>query len=309
MKRLTLTVTVLTAGVLGLGACGGGDSNPLESGSSSSSSSSGGSGSESLTVGSADFSESVVLAEVYAGALRGDGIDASTNTNIGSREIYLKALEDGSIDLIPEYTGALAIYYDNSFDKTDPDEVYTALKGLLPDNLEVLQKSQAEDVDTLAVTRQTAQDKDLKTVGDLKGSAQDMTLGAPPEFKTRAQGVPGIEKTYGVTFGDFRPLKGQALVQALKNGQVDVANIFSTDPAIPQNDFVALEDTKKLFGSQNVVPLIAKDKATDEVTKTLNDVSAALTTEKLSDMLKQVDVDKKDPQAVAQQFLKDNSLS
>lgn len=309
MKRLTLTVTVLTAGVLGLGACGGGGSNPLESGSSSSSSSSGGSGSESLTVGSADFSESVVLAEVYAGALRGDGIAASTNTNIGSREIYLKALEDGSIDLIPEYTGALAIYYDNSFDKTDPDEVYTALKGLLPDNLEVLQKSQAEDVDTLAVTRQTAQDKDLKTVGDLKGSAQDMTLGAPPEFKTRAQGVPGIEKTYGVTFGDFRPLKGQALVQALKNGQVDVANIFSTDPAIPQNDFVALEDTKKLFGSQNVVPLIAKDKATDEVTKTLNDVSAALTTEKLSDMLKQVDVDKKDPQAVAQQFLKDNSLS
>ena len=305
MKRLTLTVALLSAGVLGLTACGSDD--PLASDTASSTSSESGS-SGSITVGSADFSESVLLAEIYAGALNAKGIDATTNTNIGSREIYIKALDDGSIDLIPEYTGALALYFDPNFDKTDPDEVYSALQGLLPDNLTVLEKSAAEDKDSIVVTKETADSNNLSTVGDLKGVAGDMTLGAPPEFKTRAQGVPGLEETYGVTFGSFRPLKGNALVQALKNGQVDAANIFSTDPAIAVNGFVTLDDTEKLFGSQNVVPLIVKDKATDEVTQTLNAVSAALTTEKLSALLKETDVDKKDPQDVAQQFLNDNDL-
>lgn len=208
MKRLTLSLSLVTAGVLGLSACGGSSGDPL----ASSSSSAGASGSGTLTVGSADFSESVVLAEIYAGALKADGVDATTKTNIGSREIYLKALEDGSIDLIPEYTGALAIYYDKSFTKTAPEEVYTALKDLLPANLTVLEKSAAEDVDTIAVTKATAESKDLTTVADLKGKAGDMTLGAPPEFKTREQGVPGLAKVYGVDFGSFRALKGLSLI-------------------------------------------------------------------------------------------------
>ena len=110
-----------------------------------------------------------------------------------------------------------------------------------------------------------------------------------------------------MTFGSFRPLTGQALVQALANGQADAANIFSTDPAISANGFVTLEDDKKLFGSQNIVPLVRSDRA-DEVKEALNAVSAKLTTQAVADMLKQTDVDKKDPKAVAQEFLSSNGL-
>ena len=249
----------------------------------------------------------VVLAEIYAGALKAKGVDALTKTNIGSREIYLKALEDGSVQVVPEYTGALALYYDKSFAKTEPGEVYDALKASLPKNLTVLEKSAAEDNDSVVVTKETAAKVGAKTLSELKGKTSDLTLGAPPEFKDRAQGIPGLEKTYGITFKDFVPLKGQALVQALKNGQVQAANIFSTDPAIAVNGFVTIADDKKLFGSQNVVPLVAADRA-DHVKAALDAVSAKLTTEELTNLLKATDVDKKDPKAVAGEWLKAQGL-
>jgi osmoprotectant transport system substrate-binding protein len=310
MKRTTSAIALVAVSMLGLTACGGG-SDPLASGSASpsasgSASSSGGSG-QPIVVGGANFSESTLLAEIYAGALNAKGITASTKPNIGSREIYLRALEDNSVQVFPEYTGALAFNYDKSYTGTDPDEVYNHVKEVLPDTLMVLDKSAAEDNDSLVVTKETATSKNLKTIDDLKAVAGDSSLAAPPEFKERPQGIPGLEKNYGITFKSFRPLTGQAIVQALKNGQVDVANIFSTDPSIAVNDFVALEDTKKNFGSQNIVPLVRADRA-DEVKDALNPVSAKLTTESITQMLKQTDVDKKDPKAVAQEFLKTNGL-
>ena len=121
------------------------------------------------------------------------------------------------------------------------------------------------------------------------------------------QGIPGLEKTYGVVFDSFRALTGQGIVQALKNGQADAANIFSTDPAIAANEFVQLQDTEKLFGSQNIVPLVRADRA-DQVKEALNAVSAKLTTEAVAGMLKKTDIDKQDPKAVAQEFLTANGL-
>lgn len=314
MRRSTLTLAMAATALLGLTACGSGD-DPLSETSSSTSSSDSGStgetseGATSIVVGSADFSESVLLAEIYAGALQAKGINASTKLSIGSREIYLKALEDGSIDVVPEYTGALAFYYDSEFAETDPTAVYDGLVGLLPDTLEVLTASQAEDNDSINVTAETAQEHGLATVADLAEVAGEMSLGAPPEFQERPQGVPGLESTYGITFDSFRALRGQQLVQALANGQVDAANIFSTDPAIAANGFVTLEDTERLFGAQNVVPLIAKAKNTPEVTEALDGVSAALTTEALSDLLKRTDIDKEDPADVAADFLTEHQLS
>lgn len=294
------------AAVSGLAACGGGE-DPLSS-SSSTSSDGGGSGS-GIVVGSADFSESILLAEIYAGALKAAGVDASTKTGIGAREVYLKALEEGSVNVVPEYTGALALYYDQEFAETDPDKVYEALKGSLPDGLVVLEKSAAEDNDSIVVTKETADSKSLSSIEDLQSVAGELTLAAPPEFKSRAQGIPGLKKTYGVTFKTFRPLKaGQATVQALKNGQVDAANIFSTDPSIAENDFVVLEDTKKLFGSQNIVPLVRSEDES-KVADALDKVSEKLTTEVVAGLLKQTDIDKKDPKEVAATFLKDNGLA
>lgn len=302
MKRTSTILALATAAALGLAACGGGSDDPLSgsSGSTGTAGTAGGGG--PVVVGSADFSESVVLAEIYAGALKATGVDASTKTGIGSREIYLKALEDGSVQVVPEYTGALALFYDQGFDKTDPEEVYDALKGLLPKNLTVLTKSAAEDNDSIVVTKETAQTLGVSKLSELKGRTGDLVLGAPPEFKDRAQGIPGLVKTYGITFKEFLPLKGQALAQALKNGQVDAANIFSTDPAIVVNGFVTIEDDAKLFGSQNVVPLVVADRA-EQVREALDAVSAKLTTEELTNLLKATDVDKQDPKTVAADWL------
>lgn len=302
-RRARVAALSLTmVGALGLSACGGGG-DPL-----SSSSSSEGGGSGGIVVGSADFSESILLANIYAGALKADGVDASTKTGIGSREVYLKALEEGSVDVVPEYTGNLALYYDKSFAETDPDKTYDGLKEVLPQGLTVLEKSAAEDNDSIVVTQETAESKDVKTLDDLTKIAGEMTLGAPSEFKTRAQGIPGLKKTYDIEFKSFRPLKpGQATNGALKNGQIDAANIFSTDPAIVENDFVVLEDTKKLFGSQNVVPLVRED-SKEQVAETLDEVSSKLTTEKLQELLKRTDIDKEDPDKVAADFLKEEGL-
>jgi osmoprotectant transport system substrate-binding protein len=303
MKRTTSAVALVAASILGLTACGGGD-DPLAGDTASEAASEGGG---AIVVGGADFSESTLLAEIYAGALEAQGIDASTKLNIGSREVYLRALQDDSVQVFPEYTGALALYYDDTYDGTDADEVYAHVQEVIPDDLTVLDKSAAEDNDSLNVTQETADEYGLSTIEDLQSVAGDMALAAPPEFKERPQGVPGLEEEYGVTFGSFRPLSGQAIVQALANGQAEVANIFSTDPSIAENGFVTLEDTKKLFGSQNIVPLVRADRA-DEVSDALNAVSAVLTTEAIADMLKQTDIEKKDPQEVAQQFLSDNGL-
>ncbi len=299
-------VALLTVGALA--ACGSG-SDPLNTGGSSSSSgSSSTSGSTSIVVGSANFSESILLGEIYAGALQAKGVNATTKPGIGARELYLKGLDDGSIDLVPEYTGALAFYYDKTFTETDPEKVYEAVKALVPANLELLAKSAAEDKDSINVTKATATKYSLASIEDLAKVAGDLTLAAPPEFQTRPQGVPGLAKTYGVTFKAFRALTGQALVQALKNDQVDAANIFSTDPAVAANGFVTLSDPKRLFGSQNVVPLIVKAKNTPAITAALDAVSEKLTTAVLADLVKKVDIDKADPATVAKGFLTANGL-
>ena len=306
MKRRTFATVIAAASIIGLTACGGG-SDPLASDTPAASGSASGGTGGPIVVGGATFSESTLLAEIYAGALKAKGIDASTKPNIGSREVYLRALEDNSVQVFPEYTGALAFYYDKAYTGTDPDEVYSHVEEVIPDTLKVLEKSAAEDNDSIVVTKETADKYSLKTIEDLKAVAGELTLSAPPEFKERPQGIPGLEKTYGVKFKSFRPLTGQGIVQALKNGQVQAANIFSTDPNIAANGFVQLEDTKKLFGSQNIVPLVRADRA-DEVKAALDAVSAKLTTEVIAGLLKETDIDKKDPKAVADAFLKANGL-
>ena len=211
------------------------------------------------------------------------------------------------MQVFPEYTGALALYYDKAFTGTDADEVFAHVQKVLPDTLVVLDKSAAEDNDSIVVTSETATSKNLKTIDDLKAVAGE--LACRPSSRSAPRGnISGLESTYGVVFGSFRPLTGQGIVQALKNGQVGAANIFSTDPAIAAaNGFVALEDTKRLFGSQNIVPLVRADRA-EEVKEALNAVSAKLTTESIAEMLKKTDIDKADPKTVAEEFLTTNGL-
>ena len=150
---------------------------------------------------------------------------------------------------------------------------------MLPAGTETLKQSPAEDKDTLTVNSATASKYSLKTIDDLKPVASKLTLGAAPEFAKRYQGVIGLKKEYGVTFKEFKPLDpgGPLTKAALKKGDIQVANIFSTDSAIETDHLVVLEDTKNLFLAQNVVPLIESSKVNGDVEKAINDVSAALT--------------------------------
>ena len=310
MKRTKIVLALTaSAAMLSVAACGGGSSNPLSTGTASGGSASGSKGGN-IIVGSANFPENQLLAEIYAGALEAKGVKVDKHLNIGSRETYIPALKDGSIDLIPEYTGVLSQYFNKDAKATDAEGVYTELKGELPPTLTVLDKSAAEDKDAVVVTKATADRLKLKAISDLGPHAKDLTLGGPPEWKTRPTGVPGLKKVYNLDFKSFRALDagGPLTVQALKNGQVDAANLFTTDPSIPANGFVVLDDPKHLFAAQNVVPLITKAKVTDTVSSALNAVSAKLDTASLGELVKEVVIDKKDPAVVAKEFLSKNSL-
>lgn len=236
-----------------------------------------------IIVGSADFPESQLLATIYAKALAAKGIKTDTKLNIGSREVYMPALLDGSIDLLPEYAGATLSYLDKNATAHSPEDVAKALKAALPAGVSMLTPSQAQDSDGVAVTRATAEKYKLKTIADLAPVASQLVLGAPPEWKTRKEGIIGLKELYGLEFKSFKSLDvgGPLTLSALVNDQVQAANLFSTDPAIADNKLVILEDVKNLFPAQNIVPVIAKAKVSDVVTKTLDAVSAALTTEDL----------------------------
>lgn len=308
MRHTPALVLALTA-TLALGACGGGG-DPLDTDAGSptqdegSATDGGGEGGE-VIVGSANFPENVLLAEIYAAALSDAGVDVTTRLNIGSREADMAGLEDGSIDLIPEYTGGLATYLNPEITVTSSEEVLAEAQDNLPEGLQLLEISEAEDKDSLVVTRETADELGLATIADLEPHAGELVLGGPPEFESRPNGVDGLQETYGLEFSSFRSLAAGSnlTVQALINGQVDVANIFSTDPAIGENDFVVLEDPESLFAAQNIVPLISTDVVNGTVEEALNAVSAALTTDNLTAMMVEVVSEGQDPADVARAFV------
>ncbi len=309
MKLTKITLTIATvAALMATAACGDAGGDPLAT---TSSSSSGGGASSTIKVGSADFPESALIAEIYAGALEAKGVKVEKKLNIGAREAYIPALQDGSIDLIPEYTGVLRDYFKKGQTGTDSETVYTELKSSVPDTLTVLDKSAAEDKDALVMKKSRAEELGVKSIADLAGKADQLTVGGPPEWKTRDTGIPGFKKIYGLEFKAFRPLDagGPLTLAALKNGQIDAGDLFTTDPSIAANDLVALEDPKNMYAAQNVVPLITKSKSNPTIEGALNAVSAKLDTATLSALLKEVVVDKKDADAVAKEFLTKSGLA
>lgn len=301
LAALALPALLITA----LSACSsskGSNSTATTGGSSATTGASSGSAG-SLTVGSADFTESTLLADIYGDALQAKGVSINKKLNIGERSVYWKAMQDGSIDFIPEYNGSILAYLDPKATAKSTAAVTAALPGVLGSKLTALTPAPAQDSDTITVTKATAQRYHLTSIADLASIASHLTFGAPAAFQTRPDGIPALKSVYGVTFGTFTALSasGTVTVTALKNGTIDAGDIFSTDPSFVTDNFVALADPKNMFAAQNVTPIVASAKLTPTIQNTVNAVSAKLTTPILTQLDSQVGTG--DPDPVAKQWL------
>jgi osmoprotectant transport system substrate-binding protein len=306
LAALGLTITTLV-----LAACGGGSANPLGSSAPPSGAASSGGGTP-IVVGAANFTESQVLAEVYAQALKAKGLDASTKPPIGSREVYIKALQDNSIQIVPEYTGNLLLFVDKKATATTQEELASALPtALQPDDLKIGKVSAAADQDVYVVTKEFSQQNNLTSLADLKNVSSNVVLGGPSELAKRAYGPEGLKGVYGATLKQFKPYDSPAVkTKDLLDGKIQMGEYFTTESAIADNGFVPLADPQSMILPQNIVPLMRGDVAGNpQVTAALDPVQAALTTEELTALNKQVDVDKMDPNEVAGAWLKSKGLA
>ena len=241
----------------------------------------GGAASGSVVIGSANFPENEVLAEVYALALKAKGVNVTTKLNIGAREAYYPQIEKGTISIIPEYNGTLlSVEVDKTSAAKTTAGVDAALAAGLPSTLTVLNPASAQDSDSVTVTQATAAKYHLKSIADLKAVESQFVIGGPPEFKTRVDGLVGLKSTYGLTFKGFDPLdeSGPITLAALQSGKVQAADVFTTTPQIISDKLVSLTDPKFNFAAQNVIPLVYKPALTPTISDTLNAVSAKLTT-------------------------------
>ncbi|MGA7204276.1 MAG: ABC transporter substrate-binding protein [Specibacter sp.] len=306
-RRAVLGAAVGLSVALAVSACGGG--NPLAASSSGGASGSAG----PVVVGSANFAESQTVAEIYAGALNAAGVTATTKLNIGAREVYVKAVEDGSIDVVPDYSGNLLGYLDPKTTATTAEQVIAALPAVMPSGLSVLDAAKAEDKDAMVVTAETAAKYNLKSIEDLAKVCSQLTLGAPPEFQTRPYGLPGLKSHYNCVPAKFTPIGdggGPLTVKALLNNDVQVVDIFTTSPSIPENKLVVLTDPKNNWLAQQVLPLVKSAKVSDAAKAALNKVSSLLTTEDLISLNNEVSgAQKMDPKAAAAAWLKDKGIT
>ena len=305
--RRAVVVAGIGAAALALAACGGGGADPLAESSGSPSAAGGG----KVVVGSADFTESQILGELYAQAMKAKGVDASTKPGIGSREVYIKALQDNSISVVPEYTGNLLLYFEPQATATTEAEIAAALPTAIGSDLKILEPSKAQDQDVYVVTKQTSEEQGITSLEDLKKISSTSILGGPAELQDRAYGPPGLEKIYGATFKQFKPYASPAVkVKDLNDNKIQVASFFTTEAAIPDNGYVKLEDPQSMILPQNVVPLVRADVASNTAAvDAVNAVQQALTTEELTALNKSVDADNQDPNQVAAEWLKAKGLA
>jgi osmoprotectant transport system substrate-binding protein len=297
-------LAVLTG--LGLAAC---SSSGSGSGSSSSSSNplAPSAAKGTVVVGSANFPENELLAEIYVLALQAKHVKVTPKFNIGAREVYYPQVEKGAISIIPEYNGALlTTSVDTSSTAATTAQVDAALTAKLPSSLQILTPSSAQDKDSVTVTQAFAKKYHLSSIAQLKPYAKTMVFGGPSEFKTREDGLVGLKKNYGLTFKGFDPLdeSGPLTLAALKDGKVQAADVFTTTPQIITDKLVALADPKFNFAAQNVVPLVYKKAMTPTITSTLNSISSRLTTSALLQMDKAVILDHANYSTVASAWLK-----
>jgi osmoprotectant transport system substrate-binding protein len=300
---VTRALTLLAVLALALAGCGGDDDDGGGDGAASD---------RTVTIGSKNFTEAIVLGELYRQALEGKGYTVELKSSIGSTEIIDKALRSGQIDLYPEYTGTmLTVVFAEDEPQESAESTYDRAKELYEeDGFTLFEMTPFSDSDALAVTKETADREGLAEIGDL-AKLDSFKLGGQPEFETRLQGLPGVKEKYGIENVEFTPFTGISPFEALDQGTVDVAAIFSTDPPLASGKYVVLEDTEANFGFQNVAPVVREDLADElggDFEDAINAVSEKLTDEAIIAMNSAVAIDKRPAPEVAREFLEANDL-
>ncbi len=261
-----------------------------------------------IKVGSANFSESALVAEIYAQALEAEGYSVDRKLNVGSREIYKAALESGELDLLPEYIGTMLTFLDGEA-SSDSAATHTALQAAWePLGISVLDPAPAQDKNGLVVTKETAAEFGLSKTSDLANFNGTLVFGGPPECPNREFCLIGLQSLYGLDFAEFKPLDvgGPITVTALESGEIDVALLFTSSGVILAKEFVLLDDDKGLQPAENLAPAVRTeilDAYGDRFANVLNAVSSALTTTELIALNKAVEVDGEDPDKVASDWL------
>jgi osmoprotectant transport system substrate-binding protein len=318
-RRLTGLLLVMSALILAAAGCGGGTdeaaSTATEAAATTAAADTSGSGSTSpaVVIGTKNFTEEFILGQLYKQALEAKGYTVTLKDNIGSTEIIDKALTSGKINFYPEYTGtALTVVFGATGSEPSAQATYDAAKAKYEGRGQtLLAMTPFSDSDALAVRQEDAQGNELATIADLanfKGGS--FTLGGQPEFKTRAQGLPGLETNYGLS-PTFVPFAGISPYEALDQKKVDVAAIFSTDPPLASGKYMVLEDTKAQFGFQNVAPVVDQDVVDalgQDFVDAVDAVSGKLTAGAIIAMNSAVAIDQKQPADIARQFLQENGL-
>ena len=312
-RRAVTAVAVAGLAIVAAGCGGDDDDGGTSPSSTTSSTSSGASG--SITIGGADFTEMLIMEQVYALALKDAGFDTNV-LSVTNRENYETALESGEIDVVPEYAATMAEFLnvaDNGADATpvasgDVDATVAALTTLAEAHgLKVLDASEAADENAFMVTKDFATDNDLTTLSDLGALGQPITLAAAEECPQRPFCQPGLESTYGLTISKLLPLGYGSLQtkQAVQNGEAQLGQTGTTDGSLDQFDLVVLDDDKHLQNADNLIPMVNADTlaAHPEIADVLNAVSAALTTDLLAAMDLKVDAERQQPEDVARDFL------
>jgi osmoprotectant transport system substrate-binding protein len=271
---------------------------------------------DTVTVASFDFAESELLAELYSQALEAHDYRIRRTFELGPRELVYPALAGGLVELVPEYAGSALGFVDPddgaaaSGRRATNDALRAALEGT---NVAVLEPSPAEDANAFVVTAGTAERDDLRALSDLTAVAPTLSFGGPPECESRPYCLAGLERVYGTSFDLVLALDagGPVTHQAIENGDVDVALLFTTDPALTTGDLVELEDDRGLQPSENVTPLV-RDELVDrfgtDLVVRLDAVSAALDTAQLRALNRRV-ADGEDVPSVAASWLRQQGLA
>jgi osmoprotectant transport system substrate-binding protein len=266
-----------------------------------------------LTIGTKDFTEEFVLGELYKQALAAKGYKVRLRKDIGPTEVIDKELTGGAIDAYPEYLGvALSVVARPEDTAESATETYRLAKDFYAQRGQTLsEQTPFENVDAIATTQFFAQRKGLVSLTDLR-ELPSFTLGARPEFAERVQGLKGLQEAYGLTNAEFKPIAIGAQYRALDAGDVEAANVFTTDGQLASGDYKVLEDPKRLFGFQHVALVIDEDKLRrlggERFMRAINAVNRRLTTSAMIDMNRAVDVDNQDDALVAERFLTEEGL-